>query len=120
MVGQAYPLSQALEFSILWTAGGAFIFVIGFIASSVFAGEYTAPVAAFLGLLVYSVIADLPFLEHYSLDIHDLMSGAGMPYFEATTATLRGPLPWTTLVVLALLVVSVVALAGRASEFQDF
>jgi len=120
LAGQFYPWPQAFEFSLLWTAGGALIFVIGFVASSVFAGEYTAPVAAFLGLLLYSVIADLPFLEHYPLDIHDIMSGKGMPYFESNGARLIGPLPWTALAGIVLIVFCLFALAGRITEHQDF
>lgn len=120
LAGQFYPWPQAFEFSLLWTAGGAVIFAIGFMASSVFAGEYTAPVAAFLGLLVYSVIADLPFLEHYSLNVHDIMSGIGMPYFQANGALLIGPLPWTALAVIVLTVLCLFALAGRITQHQDF
>jgi hypothetical protein len=112
LAGQFYPWPQAFEFSILWAAGGAFIFAIGFLASSVFAGEYTAPVAAFLALLLYSGIADLPFLEHYSLDVHDIMSGNG--------ARLIGPLPWTALAVIVLIVFCLFALAGRLTQHQDF
>jgi len=120
LAGQFYPWPQAFEFSLLWTAGGAVIFAIGFVASSVFAGEYTAPVAAFLGLLLYSVIADLPFLEHYSLDIHDIMSGIGMPYFQPNGALLIGPLPWTVLAIIVLTVFCLFALAGRITQHQDF
>ncbi len=120
LVGQFYPWSQALQFTLLWTAGGAFIFAIGFVASSIFAGEYTAPVAAFLSLLLYSVIVDLPFLDHYQLDIHDIMSGAGMPYFESNTSALSGPLPWPTLAAIILIVFSLVTLAGKIAAHQDF
>ncbi len=100
--------------------GGAFIFVIGFVASSVFAGEYTAPVAAFLGLVQYSVIADLPFLEHYPLDIHDIMSGTGMPYFESNASLLIGPLPWTALAVFTFISVCLTALTAWIARQQDF
>ena len=120
LVGQFYPWSQALQFSLLWTFGGALIFVLGFLASSVFAGEYTAPVAAFLMLLVYSVIADLPVVEHYALDVHDIMSGVGMPYFQSDGSLLIGPLPWMALAVILVVVFSLVALAGRIARQQDF
>jgi hypothetical protein len=120
LAGQFYPWPQAFEFSVLWAAGGAFIFAIGFLASSIFAGEYTAPVAAFLGLLLCSAIADLPSLERYSLDIHDIMSGIGMPYFQANGALLIGPLPWAALAVIVLTVVSLLALAGQFTRRQDF
>ena len=120
LVDQFYPWSQALQFALLWTTGGAFIFVIGFVASSVFAGEYTAPVAAFLGLVLYSMISDLPFLEHYPLDIHDIMSGTGMPYFESNASLLIGPLPWTALAVFTFISFFLVALTAWIARQQDF
>lgn len=83
-------------------------------------GSIRRRVAAFLGLLLYSVITDLPFLEHYSLDIHDIMSGIGMPYFQANGALLIGPLPWTALAVIVLIVLCLFALASRITEHQDF
>jgi ABC-2 type transport system permease protein len=120
LMGQFYPWSQAFQFALLWTVGGALIFMIGFLASTLFGGEYTAPVVAVLGLLLYSVIADLPFFEHYSLDIHDIMSGAGMPYFQSSGALLIGPLPWNALTLILLIVFSLVALSSRITQHQDF
>jgi len=120
LVGQDYPWSQALQFSLLWTVGGAFILVIGFLASTIFGGEYTAPVAAFLALLVYSAVADSSFAERYSLDIHDVMSGVGMPYFNAHDSLLIGPLPWVALTGFGLATVCLIALAGGIVQRQDF
>lgn len=120
LMGQSYPLYQALQFALLWTIGGAFIFVIGFLASSIFSGDYTAPVLAFLGLLLYSVIADLPFFERYSLDIHDVMSGAGMSYFESGKALLTGPLPWSTLAMFLLMALGLLVVAGGITQCRDF
>ena len=120
VVGEFYPWSQAWQFSLLWAVGGMLIFMMGFLASVLFTGESTAPVVAFLILLVYSVLADQPFLERYLLDIHDLMSGTGMPYFRPDRYLLTGPLPWTAFALVLLLVSSLVALAGRMTEQQDF
>ena len=39
-IGQIYPWPQALQFARLWGAGGALIFMMGFLASSLFA-EHT-------------------------------------------------------------------------------
>lgn len=94
-VGQVYPWSQALQFGLLWAVGGSFLFVIGFLSSIFFAGEYTAPVVAVIAMLGYSMVSDLPFLERYNIDVHDLMSGTGMPYFQPSVYLLIGPLPWT-------------------------
>src|SRR5258708_11466340 len=118
ITGQLYPWSQAMQFAVLWAVAGALIFMIGFLASSLFGGEYTAPVVAFLGLLVYSVVADLPFFERHSLDIHDIMSGTGMSYFQPNESVLIGPLPWNALAVILLIVFSLVALAGRVTRHQ--
>jgi ABC-type transport system involved in multi-copper enzyme maturation permease subunit len=120
LVGQSYPWSQASQFALLWASAGTFFFVIGFLASTVFYGEFTSLVAAFLGLVLYSVIADLPFLEQYSLDIHDIMSGHGMPYFQLHGALLVGPLPWMVLAVIVLTTLGLVGLACRITEHRDF
>ena len=120
LVGQSYPWSQALKFAILWASGGAFFFVIGFLASSVFYGEFTALGAGFLGLILYSVIADLPGLEQYSLDIHDIMSGKGMPYFQPHGALLVGPLPWMALAGIVVISLGLIGLAYRITERRDF
>jgi len=120
LIGQFYPWTQALQFALLWTVGGALVFTIALLASSIFGGEYTSPVVALLGLLLYSVIGDFPFFEHYSLDIHDIMSGAGMPYFQSNGALLIGPLPWDALAVILLIVFGLVALSCGITRYRDF
>jgi ABC-2 type transport system permease protein len=120
LVGQSYPWAEALKFALLWTSAGAFFFVIGFLASNIFFGEFTAPGAAFLGLVLYSVIADLPVLEQYSLDIHDIMSGKGMPYFQLHGALLVGPLPWIALAGILLISLGLIGLAYRITTSRDF
>jgi ABC-2 type transport system permease protein len=120
LVGQVYPWSQAWQFSLLWSVGGAFVFILGFLASNIFAGEYTAPIVAFLSLLLYSTLADLPVAERYSLDIHDVMSGAGMPYFRARDAVLIGPLPWLALSLFLIIALGLLGLASRIVQARDF
>ena len=94
--------------------------MMGFLVSSLFGGEYPAPVVAFLGLFVYSVIADLPFLERRSLDVNDIMSGMGMSYFQPNGSQLVGPLPWNALAVISMIVFGLAALAERITRYQDF
>ena len=118
--GQLYPWSQAMRYAVLWAVAGALIFMMGFLASSLFGGEYTAPLVALLALFVYSALSDLPFFERHSLDIHDIMSGEGMPYFQSNASILTGPLPWITLAIILLIVFSLVALAGAITRQQDF
>ncbi|HWF45408.1 MAG TPA: hypothetical protein VG168_00260, partial [Bryobacteraceae bacterium] len=119
-IGQAYPWSQAFQFGLLWAVGGAFLFTFGFVASILLGGEYTAAVIAIIVMLGYSVAADQPFMERHFIDVHDLMSGTGMYYFQARTYLLMGPLPWLAMSVIALIVLSSIALAGRITQGQDF
>lgn len=89
LVNETYPWSLALHFAILWAFGGSFIFTMGFLASALFAGEYSAPIAAVALLFAYSIVADLPRVERYAIDIHDLMKGAGPQGSSASRQYLR-------------------------------
>lgn len=120
LVHQSYPLSQALQFALLWTVCGTFFFTLAFLPSVIFGGEYVAPVASILGLLVYSLFSDLPGVERHLADIHDVMGGEDMPYFSESLARITGPLPWTTLGIFLLFAVGMMALATRITERQDF
>jgi ABC-type transport system involved in multi-copper enzyme maturation permease subunit len=120
LTGQFYPWAQALDFAALWAVGGGLIFMVAFVASSLFGGEYTAPVVALLTWFVYSVVVDLPYFERHSLDVNDVMSGAGMRYFQPSGALLVGPLPWNALGVILLIVLSLATLASQITRHQDF
>ncbi len=120
LMGEVYPFSEAVQFSLLWTLGGAFLFTIGFLASIFFSGEYTASVVAVIGMLGYSIMADLPFVDRYANDVHDVMSGVGMTFFRSDIYRLVGPMPWTTLSVLLLVVCISIVIAGRITQRQDF
>jgi ABC-2 type transport system permease protein len=120
VAGESYPYAQAWQFALLWAAGGAFIFMIGFLSSCIFAGPYTPPVAGFLGLMAYSVVSDLPLMERYSLDVHDFMSGTGRPWFDLNTARFIGPVPWIPAAVFFLIASAFAGLACRITRLQDF
>ncbi len=77
LVNETWSWSQAVHFGVLWAFGGALIFTIGFVASVLFIGEYSAPMAAVAFLFAYSIVTDLPGVEGYVIDIHDLMRGTG-------------------------------------------
>ncbi|HEU4414170.1 MAG TPA: ABC transporter permease subunit [Candidatus Angelobacter sp.] len=120
LIHESYPLMQALKFSVLWTICGTFIFMIGFLSSVIFDGEYTASLVGFFALLLYSAVVDLPAVERYVGDIHDIMSGAGMPYFRQDAFVLAGPLPWSTLANILLVSLVMAAFAGVITRRQDF
>jgi ABC-2 type transport system permease protein len=118
--GESYPYAQAWQFALLWVAGGAFVFMIGFLSSCIFSGPYTPPIAGFLALMVYSFLSDMPIMERYSLDVHDIMSGTGRPWFELSTARLIGPFPWAPALVFVLIASTLAGVACRITQQQDF
>ena len=86
-IHESYPWRLALQFGTLWTIGGILIFAIGFLASVIFTGEYSAAIAALVVLFGYSITADLPGMEHYLIDFHDVMNGSG-PHDASTLAAI--------------------------------
>lgn len=86
-ISESYPWRLALQFGALWTVGGILIFAMGFLASVLFAGEYSAAIAAIVLLFGYSITTDLPGMERYLVDIHDVMNGSG-PHGAAILAAI--------------------------------
>jgi len=121
LVHQTYPLSQALQFSLLWMAIGSVLFAAGFLASAVFASEYSALTLSFIAFYFYPlVVVRTPFLQGYPLHIHYIMNGTGMPYFDPRTSLFIGPVPWVILSVVAVITFGLITLSGRITQAQDF
>jgi len=120
LVHQAYPPSQAWGFAILWATVGALTYAIGLLASVLFGGEFTAPVAACFGLFGYSLLADMSLAQPYLTEIHDVMSGIDMPYFTQRTGLLTGPLPWPTLLAISLGSAALIGIGVFVTDRQDF
>lgn len=107
LIQESYPWKQALHFGILWMIGGFFIFTIGFLASVLFSGEYSAAIAAMAALFAYSIAADMPGMERYIIDIHDTMNGSG-------------PHGAKTLVPILLIALAMVGIAGCITARRDY
>jgi ABC-type transport system involved in multi-copper enzyme maturation permease subunit len=107
VVHESYSWTHALHFGVLWTTGGVLIFALGFLASVLFAGEYSAPIAAIAFLFAYSIAADLPGVERYIVDIHDAMNGTGPHGFK-------------TLASLSATAVGMIALAAGITTGKDY
>src|SRR5262249_10776304 len=120
LVGQLYPWETAWKFGVLWTAGGSLVFGLGILASAAVAGETAAPVGALFLLLGYSGLAELPGLDRWLVNVHDLMSGRGMPFFDAATFSIARPLPWVSIGMTEALAVAAVALASGLTARRDF
>ena len=120
LVGQAYPSAQAWSFTILWATVGSLIFAMSVLASVVLGGEFTAPIAALLGLVSYSFLADRPLVERHLVDIHDVMSGTNMAYFTEPAGVLTGPLPWSTLFAVLLTTAALIVIGAAITNRRDF
>lgn len=69
LVHQYYPLAEALHFSILWFGCCSVIFAATFLLSVVVDGEYTAPVACYVALMLEVLISNWPSLRPYRLNL---------------------------------------------------
>jgi ABC-2 type transport system permease protein len=120
-VGESYPLTQGLQFALLWTGGGAILFAATFFLSALLAGEYTAWVICIAGLTVYLIVIHLPPLGNYpELDFLSVMSGAEMSYFRSSDSTLIGPMPWFPLLVMLATAFGFVRGAEVITRQRDF
>jgi len=104
---EIYPWGLALHFGILWTIGGILIFTVGFLASVLFSGEYSAAIAALAALFTYSIATDLPGMEHYIIDIHDTMNGLGPHGFK-------------TLAMISMTAAAIIGMAGYITTRRDY
>jgi hypothetical protein len=118
LIGQAYPPSQAWAFALLWATVGTLIFAMGLLASVLFTGEFTAPVVAFLSLVAYSFLSNMPAIRRYLTDIHDVMSG--VPNFNENTGLFTGPLPWATMLAVVLATATLIGIGAGVTNRQDF
>jgi ABC-2 type transport system permease protein len=121
VVGQSYPAGQALQFSMLWIAGGSAMFAVAFLASCVLAGEYTAFIVAWIVFFGHTVTTQYvrlthPALNAYLFTLQEIMSGFRMPYFDPQTHLLIGPFP---LAIVALLVAIACTLVGAAALYTS-
>jgi ABC-2 type transport system permease protein len=120
-MGEHYQLAQALQFSLLWTAGGAVVFGAAVLLSTVLAGEYSAWIACFLCMMLYSAAVNVTALQQFPrLNFFKIMSGADMPYFASASHLLTGPLPWAPLLAMAAVAMGLIALAGRFTQKRDY
>jgi len=121
-IGQSFPLTQAIEFAILWSACGVAFFAAGFLCSALVEGEYASPVTALIALAIYSLALNISVFEQYplsTLNIHSVMSGEGMPYFRPEAAQITA-LPWVTLIGILGVAVGLLALSAYVTQRQDF
>ena len=107
LVHKPFPVTEALHFGLLWFSGGTLIFALAFFLSVVLKGEYTAPVACYVVLMLQALLASWAPLRPYRLNLLWTMA-------EFTV------LPWTRMLVLLLLAGVFLTLSARLTQKQDF
>jgi ABC-type transport system involved in multi-copper enzyme maturation permease subunit len=120
IAGQRYPVLQAVQFGLLWAVCGTLVFCLSLLVSALHASEYSAWVVSFLLVLMYEGIVNFTSLRSIpALDLFATMSGKNMPYFDAETSLIVGPLPWASLFVFLCLSGLLVIGADRALRRLD-
>lgn len=114
IVGESYPLLQALMFGLLTGIAGLVFLTFGLLLSELFEAEFTAPV---IGLCMISAIF-FGYKGHaiHGRSIFDVMSGAAV--IHPHTQMLNGSVPWfglftCVLISLGILYASIVVLCTR-------
>ena len=118
---RSYPFSVALHFGILWFFGGLIIFAMAFLLSVAAPGEYTAPVACSLVLMVHALVATWHPLISYRLNLMWIMGEFRTMHWNAAHTLLQpSPLSWPRMFVMALLALLLFSAAVRVTRRQDF
>jgi len=116
LVGQTYPLSEALQFSILWFGFGSAIFAVAFFFSVIAGGEFVAPVATYLVLMVQGYVGPAIGTEF----ILKAMSGIGTVYRGASGNVAATGLPWASLAAYSAAVLILLSVSGFVTQRRDF
>lgn len=125
LVHQRYPAAQAVEFALLWSAGGGALFGVAFLASACLAGEYTAFVVAEVVLFGHTVSTQFTRIAHpatrpYLFTVQEIMSGFHMAYFDSRARLLVGPFPVVPVTMLALVTCALIGCAILSTVREDF
>ena len=116
-----YPLAVALHFSVLWFFGGLIIYAASFLLSVATPGEYTAPVACYLALVVHTLVAAWHPLASYRLNLMWIMGEFQTMHWDAAHDLLQPPpLSWPRMFVITLIAFLLFSAAVRVTQRQDF
>jgi ABC-type transport system involved in multi-copper enzyme maturation permease subunit len=102
-----YPISKTLHYSVLWFVCSMVIFAFAHLLSVSLEGEYTAPVACYIALMLQALIASWTPLRPHRLNLMWTMAE-----FPA--------IPWERLLTLTLIAFILFALAAWRTQKQDF
>lgn len=117
---ESYPTEQMARFSLLWLAGGAVFFAAAFLSAALFRSEYTALAVSFAFMIFFPITVMFPPLNRYPLNVHHIMSGLAMPYFDARSALLVGAPPWVLLAFMMAIAGVLIVLAVQITRHRDY
>ena len=121
LVHEAYPFTEALHFSFLWFSCGSVILAAAFLLSVVLGGEYTAPGACYVALMLELSISMWPPLRPYRLNLMWTMGEFGTMHWDSHHRfLLSDPLPWARLLIIMLIAFGMFTLAARITQKQDY
>jgi len=116
VAGPGYPISQALQFAVLWGACGTLILCLAQLVATLVASDPLAFLGTLLIVTGYETMVQLTALREQPLcDLYRLMSGGGEPYVRAGDAALRG-LPWAAVAGAVALAGGLLGLAGLSTR----
>jgi ABC-type transport system involved in multi-copper enzyme maturation permease subunit len=115
MVRQSYPMAEALRYSLLRFICGILIFGISFLLSVVMRGEYAAPMACWVALLVQAQVAAWGPLRPYRMNPLRTMDG----HWAWAGSTVNDPIPWMGLSIMMLIALALFAAATRITQRQN-
>jgi hypothetical protein len=131
---QSYPVSQALQFALLYVAGGLLCFAAAFLCSTALDNEHTVVAACVVAPFAYTLLIDqfwrlasvataVPLREAIrrfrSANVFDIMVANDMPYLDPDTFFITA-LPWLTVLLLAALSAIVFWCSARVVDKADF
>jgi len=120
LVHEAYPLLDTLRFALLWAVGGSLLFALSFLLSTLFSGEYTALLAAYVIVFAHTLVAIWRPVRPYHLNLMQTMGGWRVVHLGAQHEVLFGPLPWIRLTTIALLATTLMTISLERIQRQDF
>ena len=111
---------EALRFSVLFASVAAACVAIGFLLSTVMAGEHTAIAAAALLPFVHLAVVNQPVLRNCpAMNLFNVMTGNRMAYLDRTTGFIAW-LPWPLIGTIIVIAAAALALGIFVGERHDF
>jgi hypothetical protein len=116
LIGQSYPLSQALMFATMFVLAGLIFLALGFLLSHLLRGEYSVPAVALAAIAAFYIFTKLP--RFSVLSVFDAMDGKKV--LVGRTFFLGHEFPVATIAISLTLAALMIALSVVRTRSRDF